>query len=288
MDQGKALCSLFFLIDHHFNSLFPQFSFHQYLCTFNGILALQQYIGQYFEKNRFPTKSGERKVAAFNVMNKKYVGYLRIALFFHIVSGMTAQLGSSLSIFLEDYYPAFSRKLAYLAATAEVYLHAPTAFILTPFVYGDQGVIPYVYGVVSFLLLSSGLSALEEASESTSTPFKSNSKINSKINSKSKSIATKPKRRVEIRRMCTTISIFLYVRLYAIMRGAGGFLRKQKYSMAVMTAGTAMMPVGWNSSCFPAIFWLLMFLNRKTAGKTFDLINKFGVDGAAIRQEHLA
>ena len=217
-------------------------------------------------------------------MNKKYVGYLRIALFFHIVSGMTAQLGSSLSIFLEDYYPAFSRKLAYLAATAEVYLHAPTAFILTPFVYGDQGVIPYVYGVVSFLLLSSGLSALEEASESTPTPFKINSSLSF---IQSKSIA-KPKRRVEIRRMCTTISIFLYVRLYAIMRGAGGFLRKQKYSMAVMTAGTAMMPVGWNSSCFPAIFWLLMFLNRKTAGKTFDLINKFGVDGAAIRQEHLA
>ena len=285
MDQGKALRSLFFLIDHHFNSFLPQFSFHQYLCTFNGILALQQYIGQYFEKNRFPTKSGERKVAAFNVMNKKYVGYLRIALFFHIVSGMTAQLGSSLSIFLEDYYPAFSRKLAYLAATAEVYLHAPTAFILTPFVYGDQGVIPYVYGVVSFLLLSSGLSALEEASESTPTPFKINSSLSF---IQSKSIATKPKRRVEIRRMCTTISIFLYVRLYAIMRGAGGFLRKQKYSMAVMTAGTAMMPVGWNSSCFPAIFWLLMFLNRKTAGKTFDLINKFGVDGAAIRQEHLA
>ena len=60
-------------------------SWVKYLCTFNGVLALQQYISQYFEKNKFPTQNGERKVAAFNVMNKKYVGILRLTLFAHII-----------------------------------------------------------------------------------------------------------------------------------------------------------------------------------------------------------
>jgi len=240
------------------------------LCAFNGVLALQQYINQYFEKNRFPTPSGERKIAAFNVMNKKYVGYLRYILFAHIISGMTAQLGSSLSIFLEDYMPSLSRKLAQISSIAEATCHAPTAFLLTPFVYGDKGIVPYLYGTVSFLLMVSGLSSVEES-------FALDDVSNKKV-----------QHRVELRRMCTTISIFLYVRLYAIMRGAGGFLRKQKYSMAVMTAGTTMMPLGWARGIFPCVFWGLMFLNRKTAGATLALVHKFGVDGAASRQEFLA
>ena len=68
------------------------------LCTLNGVLAAQQYVGQFVEKSRFPTPSGARKVAAFNVMNLKYVGYLRVVLFAHVLSGMCAQLGSSLGL----------------------------------------------------------------------------------------------------------------------------------------------------------------------------------------------
>ena len=73
----------------------------KWLCALNGALAFQQYVGQFIEKSRFPTPQGQRKVAAFNVMNAKYVGYLRYTLFAHIASGMISQLGSSLSIVLE-------------------------------------------------------------------------------------------------------------------------------------------------------------------------------------------
>ena len=248
----------------------------KYLCTFNGALALLQYIRQTAEKNKFPTPKGERKIAAFNVMNDKYVGYLRWTLFAHIVGGMTSQLGSSLAILLEDYSPQWSKRLAKISSAAETFVHAPTAFVLTPFVYGDPGVVLYLYGTVSFLLQVSGLSALEESwrEEKPEVSLAGQQEVTT--------------RRPELRRMCSTVSIFLYVRLYAIMRGTGGFLRRQKYSMAVMTAGTAMMPVGWSNGVFPLVFWLLMFLNRKTARETLRLVNKYGVDGAAGRQEHLA
>ena len=155
-----------------------------------------------------------------------------------------------------------------MAAIAETFVHAPTAFALTPFVYGDKGVVPYLYGFVSFLLQLSGLSALIESS-------------------KSQHELPDNGRRVELRRMCSTISIFLYVRLYAIMRSPAGFLAKQKYSMAVMTAGAAMMPVGWKRFLFPSYFWALMFFNRKDAGKTLQLIRLYGVDEAAKRQPSL-
>ena len=118
----------------------------RYLCVLNGSLAMQQYVTQFLEKMRFPTPSGEKKVASFSesgvvdwresrpvsslprylpspsspsslpspssptdppghlllsgspdVMNGKYVGWMRTALFLHIASGMTAQLGSSLA-----------------------------------------------------------------------------------------------------------------------------------------------------------------------------------------------
>jgi hypothetical protein len=261
----------------------------KYLCTFNGVLALLQYIRQTAEKSKFPTPKGERKIAAFNVMNDKYVGYLRWTLFAHILGGMTSQLGSSLAILLENYSPQWSKRLAKISSAAETFVHAPTAFVLTPFVYGDPGVVPYLYGTVSFLLQVSGLSALEESwreekpQQEVSTTGKSGK---SSLASSGQQKATT--HRPELRRMCSTVSIFLYVRLYAIMRGTGGFLRRQKYSMAVMTAGTAMMPVGWSHGVFPMVFWLLMFLNRKTARETLRLVNKYGVDGAAGRQEHLA
>ena len=96
------------------------------------------------------------------------------------------------------------------------------------------------------------------------------------------------RRRTELRRMCATISIFLYVRLYAVMRGMGGMLRAQKYSLAVMTAGTAMMPVGWTRLAFPAYFWVLMAYNGATAGETLRLVRELGVDGPAKKQMHLA
>ena len=232
----------------------------RWLCAANGLLALTSYLGQLREKARFPGPDGTRKVAAFGVMNAKYVGVFRLCLFAHIASGMTAQLGSSLAIFLEERSPTLSRRLAKIAAIAEAFVHAPTAFMMSPFVYGDKGVVPYLYGIVSFLLQVSGLSALEESADTTLT--------------------TRP----ELRRMCTTISIFLYVRLYAIMRGVAGFLRKQKYSMGVMTAGTAMMPVGWAPGVFPASFWLLMALNRKTAGQTMKLVRAVGIDRTAAIQ----
>ena len=38
----------------------------RYLCMLNGSLAAQQYVMQYFEKMRFPTPSGEKKVASFS------------------------------------------------------------------------------------------------------------------------------------------------------------------------------------------------------------------------------
>ena len=100
----------------------------KYLCALNGVLAALQYVGQWGEKNKFPVpRTGERKVASFNVMNQKYVGALRLALYAHIAGGMTAQLGSSLAIVLEERWPAASRKIAQVAAAAEALGAAPNA-----------------------------------------------------------------------------------------------------------------------------------------------------------------
>ena len=244
------------------------------LCIWNGFLAALSYLGQLQEKARFPTPTGERKVAAFNVMNGKYVGWLRVTLFLHIFGGMTAQLASSIAIFLEERNATLSQKFARAAAVAEAFVHAPTAFLMSPFVYGDKGVTPYVYGTVSFLLQLSGLTALRESLAE-----------NMKNLGKQEQQSTK---RIELRRMCTTISIFLYVRLYAVMRGPSGFLQRQKYSMAVMTAGTAMMPLGWARGVFPFVFWCLMAVNRRVASMTMRNIRRYGVDGAAERMVALA
>ena len=59
-------------------------------------------------------------------------------------------------------------------------------------------------------------------------------------------------------------------------------------ALAVMTAGTAMMPVGWTRLAFPAYFWVLMAYNGATAGETLRLVRELGVDGAAKKQMHLA
>ena len=162
---------------------------------------------------------------------------------------------------------------------------------------------------MSFLLQLSGMSALLEATDD-----------NKQLEGGTK--------RPELRRMCSTIAIFLYgawathtppppstawcragptntpphgasplyrvplasppVRLFAVMRGTGGMLQKQKYSLAVMMAGTAMMPVGWQRFLFPTYFWAMMCYNRKTAAETLFLVRTLGVDGAASKQLYLA
>jgi len=239
----------------------------RYLCMWNGAMAFLQFNGEARDRYYFKTKSGETKVASYSVMNMKYTGIFKFTLFTHIASGATAQLGSSLAIALEEKNPELSRKIAKVAATAETFFHAPTAFILSPFVYGDKGITPMVYMLVSFLLMLSGRSALYEANSEDSG---------------------KGKPRPELRRMCTTISIFLYVRLYALMRGSGGMLHKQKYTVSVLLAGMAMMPVGWQRWTFPAYFWVLMLWNGKTVKETVDLMHIHGVDGAGARQMYLA
>lgn len=241
------------------------------LCMLNGFLALVQFQGEVRDRMLFKTPRGDTKVASYSVMNFKYTGLFKAILFTHILSGSIAQLGSSLAIAFEEYRPQLSRKIAKVSAFAETFFHAPTAFAMTPWVYGDKGITVPVYGLVSFLLLLSGASALFEASD----------------DEVAEGGKGKRQRRPELRRMCATISIFLYVRLFALMRGAGGMLQRQKYSLAVMTAGSAMMPVGWQRFAFPGYFWVLMALNRQTLGQTLQLIGDFGVDGAATRQMHL-
>ena len=54
-------------------------------------------------------------------------------------------------------YSILANNLAITSSATELLLHAPTALYLTPFVYGDKGVAPFVYGLVSTLLALSGL-----------------------------------------------------------------------------------------------------------------------------------
>jgi hypothetical protein len=260
------------------------------LCMLNGALAFLLYCGEYRDRSRFKTPRGETKVASYAVMNLKYVGWFKACLFTHIASGSTAQLCSSAAIALEDARPALSRRLARVAALAETFFHAPTAFAMSPIVYGDKGITPPVYGLVSFLLQLSGAAALLEAEqepeEEKGEPGDEGKAAAAVAGGRQQ--RRRRRRRTELRRMCATISIFLYVRLYAVMRGMGGMLRAQKYSLAVMTAGTAMMPVGWTRLAFPAYFWVLMAYNGATAGETLRLVRELGVDGAAKKQMHLA
>lgn len=241
----------------------------RYLLVWNGLFHIRQLITETRDRHLFKTKKGERKVASFAEMNAKYVGFYRTVLFVHIVTGSVVVLGASAAVGLEEYHPTFSSRAALVSSATEAFLHGPTALVLSPIVYGDKGVTPFVYFVTSFLLILSGLSALVETTAMPSALLAGGV-------------------RPELRRMASTVSIFLYVRLYAIIRGASGFLRKQKYTAAVMTAGLAMLPVGWNGMLTSGCFWLLFVLNIRTVKETVDLVHEFGIDGAAERQSKLA
>ena len=373
------------------------------LCTFNGILHFIVSIGLYLDKQKYIIKSsGEKKVAVLAVMNNKYRGPLYIALALHIISGTISHLGSALSIFLEEntQYSILANNLAITSSAAELLLHAPTALYLTPFVYGDKGVAPFVYGLVSTLLALSGASALKEALQhkkdqvetqksttkdsvalkkvqwtvrnkcnnqfSNSWPWAfqqgivfeglandtfcwrlhkrgctisqemeqpsiigcsvadgirshmhrynigmwalydsrgrpiingcgNSSTTPSVYSSTFKPIIAPVKKdekkptlyRSEIRRLNTTITIFLYVRLYPILRGVTGILEPQKYALAILVAGTSYLPIGWTRKLFPASFFGLTLYNWRTVLSTLTLLARHGVDGTARKQAKL-
>ena len=157
------------------------------LCTFNGILHFIVSIGLYLDKQKYIIKSsGEKKVAVLAVMNNKYRGPMYMALAIHIISGTISHLGSALSIYFENTkYSTLSTNLAIVSSAAELFFHAPTALYLTPFVYGDKGVAPFVYGLVSCLLALSGASALKEALIDKKEGDDNNNNNNNKNNSNS-------------------------------------------------------------------------------------------------------
>ena len=93
--------------------------------------------------------------------------------------------------------------------------------------------------------------------------------------------------RSEIQRLNTTITIFLYVRLYPILRGVTGILEPQKYALAILVAGTSYLPIGWTRKLFPASFFGLALYNWKTALSTLSLLARHGVDGTARKQAKL-
>jgi hypothetical protein len=249
------------------------------LCVFNGIMHLLQAVQMVRTRNRFRTSSGERRVASFGVMNSKYTGAFRTILAVHIVSGSTAMLLSAASIALEDLNAWLSEKLARIASAAELFFHAPTAALMTPFVYGDKGVTVPVYAITSALLALSSWSAFQESDPENRGNL---AEATSSGNGEGR---VRRGVRPELRRMCATLSIFLYVRLFYIVRGLDGALGRQKYSLAVMTAGATMLPVGWNRGLFPATFGALALWNRKKVRETRMLAQEFGGDGAAARQQ---
>ena len=57
----------------------------------------------------------------------------------------------------------------------------------------------------------------------------------------------------------------------------------QKYTVAVLIAGLAIMPVAWQGWLFPLLFWLLMMYNAKTVQATEAFVRTYGADGAAAR-----
>eukprot|EP00929_Paragymnodinium_shiwhaense_P058580 TRINITY_DN29335_c0_g1_i3.p1 TRINITY_DN29335_c0_g1~~TRINITY_DN29335_c0_g1_i3.p1 ORF type:complete len:313 (+),score=35.96 TRINITY_DN29335_c0_g1_i3:63-1001(+) len=235
----------------------------RWLAMLNGVLHFGVFVVQFVDRARFPTKRGEKKVATFEVMNDKYVGLQFAALVLHILSGTISHFGSSAAIALEDYWPKVAQRLAVLSSAAELGVHSPSALCMSPFVYGDKGVTPLVYALVSCLLGLSGASALSE------------------------SLRSEPGRagpRPELRRMNATISIFLYVRLYAMVRGLGGFLSTQKHSLAVMTSGTVMLPVAWARMLFPLTFYIAGLYNWRTTLWTIQSVVYRGVDATARMQ----
>lgn len=216
------------------------------------------------DKVRYRAPDGAKKVAVFGVMNFKYVGLFYAVLSVHILGGTASVFGSALAVYFEERSPKISKRLAVVSAAAETFLHAPSAIAMSPFVYGDKGVSPFVYMATSVFLELSGIAAFIESLRDTPGP-----------NDKHKH------RRPELRRMSSTVAIFIYVRLYGLMRGGGGFLQPQKYTLAVMTAGTAMLPVGWKPFLFPSLYWGLMAFNWRTVVETVRLGKLYGVDKAS-------
>jgi len=230
------------------------------LCMLNGLLHTRMVFVESRDKLRYKAQTGKSKLGIFAVMNMHYTGLFRTVLVLHILSGLTAHVGSALAIALEQWKPRASKMLAKIASAAELFVHAPSALAMSPIVYGDKGITPPVYTIVSLAL---GLSAASSLKESLSDePLE-------------KGI------RPELRRMCSTIGIFLYVRLYALMRGPNNFLEPQKYALAVVMAGLTMAPVGWNGGMFPATFWTIFFYNIRTVAQTGYLVDTHGVDAAA-------
>ena len=87
--------------------------------------------------------------------------------------------------------------------------------------------------------------------------------------------------------MNVTITIFLYVRIYPILRGVNGILEPQKYALAILVAGTSYLPLGWTRKIFPASFWGMAMYNYKTVLSTLAMLARHGVDGTARRQAKL-
>jgi len=240
-----------------------------YVCVLNALAHIRSMVTQTQDKIRFGGKGidGQPKVAVFGIMNLKYIGAKRVALALHILGGTLSVIGSALSILLEERHERLSKQIAILASAGEAFLHAPSAILLSPSVYGDRGITPFVYMVTSLLLQLSGTAALIESTSSTPPGPKG-----------------MERRRPELRRMSSTVGIFIYVRLYAIMRGLGGYLQPQKYALATMTAGITMLPLGWARYLFPSLFWILMATNYKTMAKTGELVRMYGIDKAAAIQ----
>lgn len=239
------------------------------LAVFNGIVHAYINYRYYLDKIKYPTPSGAMKVASLNVMNHKYRGIFRTALALHISSGLVSHLGSSASILLRELHPRVSSWLAVLSSAAETLVHGPSALYLTPHVYGDKGVTVFYYGLVSTLLCLSGASALIESVRR----LQANENASEKLP------------RSELRRMNTTISVFLYVRLFPLVRGVHGILRPNKYALATLVAGTSMLPVAWDRKLFPMSFWALTLFNWRTLIQTSNSIHKHGIDATAVLQD---
>ena len=255
------------------------------LCIANGILHGLVNYQYYLDKIKWPTPSGAPKVASLNVMNLKYKGMLYVLLALHISSGLVSHLGSSLSIAFREVQPRISSYLAVLSSAAEVFVHGPTALCLTPIVYGDKGVTVFYYGLVSSLLCLSGASAfIESVQRHHALDNSINSSNSSNSNNSSSRKSTHPAR-AELRRMNATISVFLYVRLFPLIRGIHGILRPNKYALATLVAGTTMLPVAWDRKLFPLSFYALGLYNWKTFFQTTKSIRKIGIDATAVLQD---
>ena len=54
-----------------------------------------------------------------------------------------------------------------------------------------------------------------------------------------------------------------------------------RYTVSVVLAGLAMMPVGWQPWLFPLLYWVLMIYNYETLRKVEESIFVRGIDATA-------